>query len=64
MRVCNSVEMARKRALFHSLQQQFQSQLTEQSMDISRIIWSLNIRLVRTDRDSFFFLQADTCRCS
>ena len=38
-------------------QKQFQSQLTEQSMDISRNIWSLNIRLVRTDRDSSFCRQ-------
>ena len=58
----NSVKIARNMVPLSSLQQQFHSKLTEQRMNTGRIAWKLNIRIVRTDMDSF--LQADTRRCS
>ena len=53
--------MTRNMAVFLSLWGQFQSYLTEPSMNIGSIAWSLNIRMVRTDMGCV--LWADTRRC-
>ena len=50
MRVRNCLTVVRNMVPLSSLHQQFHSQLTKQSMYIA---WILNIRMIRTDMDSF-----------